>query len=225
MYDEEAPTVDLGVFDLGVPVLGICYGMQLMAHHLGGKVESPDHREYGRAEIEIESGCALFAGLADKEIVWMSHSDRVAELPDGFRAVASSRNAPVVAMENTEKGFQAIQFHPEVSHTPNGGEILRNFLSGICGFSSDWVMASFLDDAVASIREQVGSKRVICGLSGGVDSSVMAALVKRAVGDQLTAIFVDNGLLRQGEVSQVERSLRRLGHSHQRGGRHRSIPR
>ncbi len=208
VYDEKAPTVDLGVFELGLPVLGICYGMQLMAHHLGGRVEASDHREYGRAEVEIQEGCALFQGLSDREIVWMSHSDRVAELPDGFRAVASSTNAPVVAMENVERGFQAIQFHPEVSHTPNGGEMLRNFLQGLCGFSSDWVMASFLDQAVRSIREQVGSKRVICGLSGGVDSSVMAALVKRAIGDQLTAIFVDNGLLRKDEVHQVEHSLR-----------------
>ena len=208
VYDDNAPQMDPGVFDLGLPVLGICYGMQLMAQYLGGKVESPDHREYGRAEIEIEGECALFRGLGSRETVWMSHSDRVAELPDGFRQVASSRNAPVVAMENPERGFQGIQFHPEVSHTPNGGEILRNFLQGVCGFSCDWVMASFLDEAVAGIREQVGEKRVICGLSGGVDSSVMAALVKRAVGEQLTAIFVDNGLLRQGEVQQVEHSLR-----------------
>ena len=207
VYDEKAPTVDLGVFELGLPILGICYGMQLMAQNLGGRVERPDHREYGRAEIEIQGECALFKGLSERETVWMSHSDRVAELPDGFRLVASSKNAPVVAMENAERRFQAIQFHPEVSHTPNGGEILRNFLVGVCGFGCDWVMASFLDDAVATIREQVGDKRVICGLSGGVDSSVMAALVKRAVGDQLTAIFVDNGLLRKGEVQQVQNSL------------------
>ncbi|MCG8461012.1 MAG: glutamine-hydrolyzing GMP synthase [Holophagales bacterium] len=208
VYGEGAPQVDPGVFELGVPVLGICYGMQLMALRLGGEVEAAEAREYGRAEIEVRSDAALFEGLSGRETVWMSHGDRVEEVPAGFRVTAATANAPAVAMEDPDRRFYGIQFHPEVSHTVSGGEMLRNFLGGVCRFSGDWLMASYLDEAVAEIRAQVGSRRVICALSGGVDSSVMAALVKRAVGDQLTAIFVDNGLLRQGEVAQVEHRLR-----------------
>ena len=207
VYDADSPQMDLGVFDLGVPILGICYGMQLVAHHLGGKVDAAEEREYGRAEIDIEGPSTLFDGLSDREIVWMSHGDHVSQPPPGFRQVASSKNAPVVAMEDEARSLFAIQFHPEVSHTPHGGDILRNFLH-VCGFRGDWLMSSYLDEAVAEIRERVGDRRVLCALSGGVDSSVVTALVKRAVGDQLTALFVDNGLLRQGEVQQVKHSLR-----------------
>ncbi|MEM1202555.1 MAG: glutamine-hydrolyzing GMP synthase [Acidobacteriota bacterium] len=207
VYDEGAPQVDPGVFDLGVPVLAICYGMQLLAHHLGGKVELAAEREYGRAEVEVKNPGTLFAGLGTRETVWMSHGDHVTEPPPGFVTCAATENAPVVALENAERRIYGIQFHPEVSHTVSGGEMLRNFLHA-AGFSGDWLMSSFLDDAVSSIREQVGNRRVLCALSGGVDSSVMAALVKRAVGDQLTALFVDNGVLRLHERQQVEHSLR-----------------
>ncbi|MEM9557568.1 MAG: glutamine-hydrolyzing GMP synthase [Acidobacteriota bacterium] len=208
VYDDDAPQVDPAVLELGVPVLGICYGMHLLAHHLGGEVKPADRREYGRAEIAIDGDCRLFAGLAAHETVWMSHGDHIETPPPGFAAVASTSNAPVVAMEDTARGLYAIQFHPEVSHTVSGGAILRNFLHEVCGFAGDWLMASFLDEAVADIRARVGDRRIVCALSGGVDSSVMSALVERAVGDQLTAIFVDTGLLRQGEARQVETSLR-----------------
>ena len=207
VYDADSPRMDLGVFDLGVPILGICYGMQLVAYHLGGQVDAADEREYGRAEIDISGPSTLFDGLGEREIVWMSHGDHVSQPPPGFRQVASSKNAPVVAMEDEARRIFAIQFHPEVSHTPHGGDILRNFLH-VCDFRGDWLMSSYLDEAVAEIRERVGQRRVLCALSGGVDSSVVTALVKRAVGEQLTALFVDNGLLRQGEVEQVKHSLR-----------------
>ncbi len=213
VFDRGAPRVDPRVFELGVPILGICYGLQLIARHLGGKVESAAEREYGRAEISIadDSGEArgvLFEGLGRREIVWMSHGDHITSVPPGFEVKASTPNAPVVAMEDPERRIYGIQFHPEVSHTPSGSEVLRNFLFGVCGLAGDWRMASFLDEAVARIRAQVAGERIICALSGGVDSTVMSALVKRAVGEQLTAIFVDNGVLRQGEKQQVVHSLR-----------------
>ncbi|MDA8021116.1 MAG: glutamine-hydrolyzing GMP synthase [Thermoanaerobaculia bacterium] len=207
VYDADSPQMDLGVFDVGVPILGICYGMQLVAHHLGGKVTAAAEREYGRAEIDVEGPSVLFDGLGTRETVWMSHGDHVSQPPPGFRQVASSKNAPIVAMEDRSRRIYCIQFHPEVSHTPHGGDILRNFLHA-CGFDGDWLMSSYLGEAVAEIRQRVGKRRVLCALSGGVDSSVVTALVKRAVGDQLTALFVDNGLLRQGEVEQVKHSLR-----------------
>ncbi len=189
-------------------MLGICYGMQVMAHVLGGGVEGSSHREYGRAEIAIVDPGRLFEGLAACETVWMSHGDRVRGLPPGFRLTATTSNAPVVAFENPERRLYGIQFHPEVSHTVSGSEILRNFLYGICGARGDWRMASYLEEAVATIRGQVGEGRVICALSGGVDSSVVAALLKRAVGERSTAIFVDNGVLRKDEATQVVHSLR-----------------
>ncbi|MEM7240508.1 MAG: glutamine-hydrolyzing GMP synthase, partial [Pseudomonadota bacterium] len=208
VFDDGAPQVDPGVFELGVPVLGICYGIHLIAHHLGGGVERATEREYGRAEISIGDPGVLFEGLEHRETVWMSHSDRITSAPAGFTVCASTPNAPVVALANPERRIYGIQFHPEVSHTPKGTEILRNFLRGVCGLEGDWRMASFLDEAVASIRQQVGDEKIICALSGGVDSTVMAALVKLAVGDQLTAIFVDNGVLRKGERDQVVHNLR-----------------
>ncbi len=208
VYEQDAPNADPEMFRLGIPVLGICYGMQVMAHRLGGGVEGSDRREYGRAEIAITDPGRLFQGLSACETVWMSHGDRVGELPPGFRPTASTGNAPVVAFEDAERGLYGIQFHPEVSHTVSGGEILRNFLFGICGARGDWRMASYLEEAVRVVRERVGEDRVICALSGGVDSSVVAALLQRAVGERSTAIFVDNGVLRKDEALQVMRSLR-----------------
>ncbi len=208
VFDEDSPHMDPAIFDLGFPVLGICYGIHLIAHHLGGGVERSTEREYGRAEISIGDPGVLFEGLSRRETVWMSHSDRITSAPAGFKVCASTPNAPVVALANPERRIYGIQFHPEVSHTPSGTEILRNFLRGVCGLQGDWRMASFLDETVETIRRQVGEERILCALSGGVDSTVMAALVKMAVGDQLTAIFVDNGVLRRGERDQVVHNLR-----------------
>jgi len=212
VYNPEAPLIDPEVFKIGIPVLGICYGMQLMAHHLSGRVDRASEREYGRAEIDVSEPGALFAGLSERQTVWMSHGDRITRAPKGFRVCASTSNAPIVAFEDPERELYGIQFHPEVSHTLSGDAILRNFLYGPCEAAGDWRMTSFLEEAVASIRKQVGDGKVLCALSGGVDSSVMAALVKRAVGNQLIAVFVDNGLLREAEAQQVIHSLRdRLG--------------
>jgi GMP synthase (glutamine-hydrolysing) len=208
IYEEGAPSATPELFAVGVPVLGICYGMYVMAHVLGGGVEGSSRREYGRAEVNVVEPGRLFEGLSACETVWMSHGDRVRDLPAGFHVTASTTNAPVVAFENPERGFYGIQFHPEVSHTVSGGELLRNFLYGICGARGDWRMASYLDEATATIRERVGEGKVICALSGGVDSSVVAALLKNAVGDRSTAIFVDNGVLRKDEATQVVHSLR-----------------
>ncbi len=208
VFDAEAPQIDRQLFELGIPILGICYGIHLIAHHLGGSVEPSSEREYGRAEISIDDPGLLFAGLEPDETVWMSHGDRITSAPAGFSVNASSANAPVVAVADPARRIYGIQFHPEVSHTPSGAKILRNFLRSVCGLEGDWQMTSFLDDAVATIRRQVGREKIICALSGGVDSTVMTALVKRAVGDQLTAIFVDNGVLRQGEKEQVVHNLR-----------------
>jgi GMP synthase (glutamine-hydrolysing) len=208
VYGEAAPHAARELFDLGIPVLGICYGMQLMAHFLGGEVEASESREYGRAEIRIHEPGALFAGLEERQTVWMSHGDRVRKMPPGFSCLAATDNAPLVAFADPERRLYGIQFHPEVSHTVRGGDLLRNFLIGVCGAQGDWNMASYLEEAAATIREQVGEAGVICALSGGVDSSVTAALLKRAVGEQMTAIFVDNGVLRKGERRQVEHDLR-----------------
>jgi len=207
VYEAEAVQADPRVFALGIPVLGICYGLQLIAHQLGGKVTPAGRREYGRAEINVSAECSLFTGLVEREVVWMSHADRVDEIPPGFRSVAATANAPVVAIEDAERRIYGIQFHPEVSHTINGDEILRNFLYRICGARGDWAMASFAEEAIEAIRAQAPDGRILCGLSGGVDSSVVAALLKRAVGERSTAVFVDNGLLRKGERRQVEQSL------------------
>jgi GMP synthase (glutamine-hydrolysing) len=203
VYESGAPSAEPALFDLG-----ICYGMQVMAHRLGGSVEGSTHREYGRAEVAIVEPGTLFQGLSTCETVWMSHGDRIRDLPGGFHVTASTGNAPVVGFENPERGLYGIQFHPEVSHTVSGAEILRNFLYGACGARGDWRMISYLEEAVKAIREKVGGGRVICALSGGVDSSVVAALLNRAVGDRCTAIFVDNGVLRKDEAGQVTRTLR-----------------
>ena len=207
VYGEDAPHPDSQLFELGIPTLGICYGMQLMVQATGGTVEASDHREYGRTEIELQEG-DLFAGLGPRETVWMSHGDRVAALAEGFRCTASTANAPVVACESVDLGLYGIQFHPEVTHTEHGYEMLENFLYRICGAHGGWQMSSYVDEAIRDVRRRVGDRRVLCALSGGVDSSVVASLIDRAIGDQLTAVFVDNGVLRKGEREQVERSLR-----------------
>jgi GMP synthase (glutamine-hydrolysing) len=194
------------VFEAGVPVLGICYGEQTMCAQLGGKVESSDHREFGKAFIAIERDCKLFDGIwpvGSREQVWMSHGDRVVALPEGFRVVATSEGAPYAAIANDEKNFYGVQFHPEVVHTPHGAALLKNFTHRVAGCSGDWTMAAFRRQAIERIRAQVGKGRVICGLSGGVDSSVAAVLIHEAIGDQLTCILVDHGLMREGEATQV----------------------
>ncbi len=208
VYEPGAASVDPAIFGLGVPVLGICYGMQLTAHLLGGTVEGSAQREYGRAEVEIGARSDLFAGCGSRETVWMSHGDRVRSAPPGFAAIATTPNAGVVGFHDPERRIYGIQFHPEVSHTVSGGQILRNFLYGICGARGDWGMASYLEEAVDAIRRQAGEGRVVCAVSGGVDSSVMATLVARAVGEQLHAVFVDNGLMRKGEPDRVVHALR-----------------
>jgi GMP synthase (glutamine-hydrolysing) len=207
VYEPGAPHVDLGVLELGVPVLAICYGLQLLAHGLGGVVEPAEEREYGRALLKLGREDALFAGLPGgaERTVWMSHGDRVLRLPPGFGVLATSGNSPFAAVRHETRPIYGLQFHPEVVHTEGGSELLRNFVHGICGCSDSWTMEAFIDEAVAGVREQVGEGRAVCGLSGGVDSSVAAALVHRALGERLTCIFVDHGLLRAGERAEVER--------------------
>ncbi len=206
LTDVESPRADREIYDLGVPVLGICYGEQTMVDQLGGDVATAAEREFGRADIEIVAESDLFEGLGPvgaRERVWMSHGDRVESLPDGFRVIATTPNAPFAAIDNPQRRFYAVQFHPEVAHTPRGGEILRNFTHRIAGLKGDWTMAAFKDEAIAAVREQVGASKVICGLSGGVDSSVVAVLLHEAIGDQLTCVFVDTGMMRQGEADEV----------------------
>ena len=211
VFDPGAPTADARVLDLGLPVLGICYGMQLMATLAGGKSVPSAEREYGRAEITIAENTGLFAGFEPKTTttVWASHGDRIDQPPPHFRITATSANAPVAAMQHGSKPLYGVLFHPEVAHTPRGGEILNNFLFPICGCRPDWTPGHFIEQEIAKIRTLVGpAGRAICGLSGGVDSSVAAALVHRAIGDRLTCVFVDHGLLRTGEREQVEQTFR-----------------
>jgi GMP synthase (glutamine-hydrolysing) len=210
VYEPGAPQLDLGVLELGVPVLGICYGLQLLARGLGGVVEPAEEREYGRALLKLGREDALFAGLPGgaERSVWMSHGDRVLRLPPGFVVLATSENSPFAAVRHRERPIFGLQFHPEVVHTEGGSELLRNFVHEICGCSHSWTMEAFVEEAVAAVRAQVGEGRAVCGLSGGVDSSVAAALVQRAIGERLTCIFVDHGLLREGERAEVEREFR-----------------
>jgi GMP synthase (glutamine-hydrolysing) len=213
VYQKGAPMPDPGIFGLGIPVLGICYGMQVMGHLLDGKVAHGQKREYGRAELDITvPSCPLFTNLDQKQTVWMSHADKLTELPRGFEAIARSGNSPFAAMENRERNLFGLQFHPEVVHTPHGREVLKNFMFRVCGCQGLWTMASFIERSVKEIRASVGSDRVILGLSGGVDSSVAAALIHKAIGDQLAPIFVNNGLLRKGEAESVERVFGRNFH-------------
>jgi GMP synthase (glutamine-hydrolysing) len=211
VFDPGAPSADPGLLQLGIPVLGICYGMQLVAHLAGGRVEPSSEREYGRAEIAVRRAEGLFAGFRAGEAVtvWASHGDRIMQPPPGFRTMAQTDNAPVAAMQHETQPVHCVLFHPEVAHTPRGGEILENFLFEICGCAPDWTAGQFIADQVAAIRAAVGpTRRAICGLSGGVDSTVAAVLVHRALGERLTCIFVDHGLLRQREREQVERAFR-----------------
>ena len=211
---EDAPFPDKRIFDLGIPVLGICYGMQLMAHCLGGQVGSSVKREFGRAELETNDHTDLFKGLASKRnnVVWMSHGDKIRKYPKGFKSIAHTDNSPIAAMADRKRKFYALQFHPEVVHTQNGRKILKNFIFNICRCKPKWTMKSFVDTTTKGIREKVGKDKVICGISGGVDSSVTAVLIHKAIKKQLTCIFVDNGLLRKAEAKIVEKMLKRHFH-------------
>lgn len=208
VYEPDAPKPDKKVFELGLPILGICYGLQLITDHFGGKVVKAERHEYGRAELEILNHEDLFNNIPNNIHVWMSHGDRVLELPGGFEPIARTYNAPFAAITNKEKKIWGVQFHPEVSHTYLGKEILKNFAIKICGIVPDWTMGNFIHEKIEEIKQQVGNKKAICALSGGVDSSVAAVLVHKAIGDNLTCIFVDNGLLRKGEREQVEKTFR-----------------
>jgi GMP synthase (glutamine-hydrolysing) len=212
VYDSRAPIPDPGIFDFGVPVLGICYGMQLMAYSLGGKVAKAQKREYGKAELSIDQKADIFEGIPKKTVVWMSHGDRIERCPSAFQPIAHTANSHIAAMADKRRRFYALQFHPEVVHTPMGVRILRNFLFGICGCRPAWTMKSFIDTTTKEIKDRVGNRKVVCGISGGVDSTVTAVLVHRALGKQLTCIFVDNGVLRAGEAKKVEQTLRRHFH-------------
>lgn len=204
VYDENSPHIDPEIFRLGIPVLGICYGAQLMAYTLGGKVESATTREYGKSDIEYFDS-EIFEGVDKNNVCWMSHTDYVSVAPDGFKVIGKTATCPVAAMEDANRGFYGVQFHPEVMHTKQGTTILRNFLYNVCKVSGDWTMANFVAEQVAKIKEKVGDKKVLCAMSGGVDSAVAATLVHRAVGDNLTCIFVDHGLLRKNEADDVYR--------------------
>ena len=214
VYAENAPIPDRALFDLGVPVLGICYGMQLMAHFFNGAVDRAAHREYGRAIIQIDDDADIFRQFPGKTEVWQSHGDRLEKIPDGFRIIARSGNAPITAIRHNSKSMWGVQFHPEVAHTPLGKNLLQNFVSQICGCRGLWTPGSFVKDAVATIRRHVGDRHVICALSGGVDSSVVAMLLHQAIPDQFTAIFVDNGLLRKNEARQVSDTFIRYFRNH-----------
>ena len=203
VYEENSLTIDDEIFNLGIPVLGICYGMQLMQHKLGGRVESAASREYGAHNIDVVEGARLFEGTPTTQQVLMSHSDKVVELADGFKVVATSDNCPIAAAENVEKGFYCFQFHPEVRHSEYGYDLLKNFIRNVCNCTENWTIQNFIDDKIKEIREEVGDQKVLCALSGGVDSSVVAALLDKAIGDQLICMFIDHGLLRKGEAEAV----------------------
>ena len=206
VLDEDRPEPDTGIYDLNVPILGICYGQQIMADQLGGKVEAGETREFGRSHLEVKNDSPLLQGVwkdAKTEQVWMSHGDHVVAMPEGFESIGVSPGAPFSVISNEEKKYYGVQFHPEVAHTPNGAELYRNFTHNICGCKGDWTMNAFREESIEKIRAQVGDSKVICGLSGGVDSSVTAVLLHEAIGDQLTCIYVDTGMMREGESEQV----------------------
>lgn len=207
VYGEKAPKCDPEIFNLGIPILGICYGMQLMAHDLGGQVARATNREYGKTVLQIEQQDELLANFCDQVQCWMSHGDYVAAAPPGFTVSATSSHAPVAAMSHAGKKLYGVQFHPEVVHTPRGKELFERFLYQICGCRGDWTMGSFVEQTVQEIRQLVGTKKVLCALSGGVDSSVAAALVHKAIGDQLTCVFVNHGFMRKGEPEQVRETF------------------
>ena len=205
VYEKDAPGIDPEIFSLGIPILGICYGLMLMAHHLGGQVEFSGRREFGAGVLQVTNGSQLFEGLGPQLDVWNSHGDEVTGLPAGFRVAAKTSSSPFAAVEDPQRKLYGLQFHPEVAHTPRGKEILQNFVYHICHCAMDWTMGSFIEEACARVRRQVGRNKVVLGLSGGVDSSVTAALLHKAIGDQLTCIFVNNGLLRAREEEMVQR--------------------
>ena len=204
VYGEDSPSCPKEIFELGIPILGICYGSQLMAHLLGGSVKTAPVSEYGKTEVEVDRTCALFSNVSEKTICWMSHTDYIEKAPDNFRITAHTPVCPVAAMENPEKNLYAVQFHPEVMHTQEGKQMLSNFVYNVCGCSGDWKMDSFVETTIRQLREKVGNGKVLCALSGGVDSSVAAVLLSKAVGKQLTCVFVDHGLLRKNEGDEVE---------------------
>ena len=204
VYDKKAPHCDPAIWKMGVPVLGICYGMQLLAHQLAGKVQPGKKREYGPADIDIVGDSPLFHSMEPVQKVWMSHGDQVTLLPQGFTAIGRTENAPHAAVANEDRKLYGLQFHPEVHHTPNGKQIISNFVHGVCGCGREWTMRSFIEHSIQEIRQKVGKDKVILGLSGGVDSSVAAALIHKAIGSQLTCVFVNNGLLRKGEAESVQ---------------------
>ena len=210
VYGEGAPSVDKEIFELGIPVLGICYGSQLMAHTLGGKVETCKVSEYGKTETNYDKSCVLFSSdeLGERAVSWMSHTDFISQVPEGFKVAAHTENCPVAAMYNEEKKLYAVQFHPEVNHTQQGLSMLDNFLKKVCGCTGDWTMENYAEKAIKEIREKVGDGKVLLALSGGVDSSVLAALLSKAVGNQLTCIFVDHGFMRKNEGDEVEAAFK-----------------
>ena len=204
-YEADSPTYSKELFELGIPVLGLCYGAQLMMHVLGGKVEKADHREYGKTEVLVDkTSSRIFEGVSEKTICWMSHFDYISQVAPGFEITSHTDNCPCASSENAEKGLYAIQFHPEVLHTQEGSKMLYNFVRGVCGCSGDWRMDNFVEEQIKAIREKVGDGKVLCALSGGVDSSVAAVLLSKAIGNQLTCVFVDHGLLRKNEGDEVE---------------------
>lgn len=207
VYEENSPMADERIYDLGIPVLGICYGMQLMTHHLQGKVERANKREYGKAVINVTNESPFFGDLDKNQNVWMSHGDLVVETPEGFRIDASSEHCPIAAMSHPEKNLYAVQFHPEVRHSEYGNEMIKNFLFNVCKCEGKWSMEDFIQQQINEIKETVGDKQVLCALSGGVDSSVVAVLIHKAIGDQLTCMFIDHGLLRKGEAESVMKTF------------------
>lgn len=207
VYDANAFHIDQAIFDLNIPILGICYGMQLMSQHFGGKVEKASHREYGKAEISVVKESTLFHDLPKEQIVWMSHGDHVTIAPEGFEVIATSPSCAVAAIADESRGLYAVQFHPEVRHSVYGIELIRQFVFGVCKAKGDWSMESFIELEIEKIRQEVGDKKVLCALSGGVDSSVVAVLIHKAIGDQLTCMFVDHGLLRKGEAESVMKTF------------------
>lgn len=204
VHEEGAPQCDPQIYELGIPVLGICYGAQLMAHQLGGNTDTAEIREYGKKELILKEDSVLFKDVEEGSICWMSHTNYISQIPEGFKVTAVTETCPVAAMENTERKLYAVQFHPEVEHSQYGKELLRNFIYDVCHCQGLWTMENFIEEQIAAIREKVGAKKVLCALSGGVDSSVASTLVHKAIGDQLTCIFVDHGLLRKDEGDQVE---------------------
>jgi len=212
VYEENAPKIDKEIFNLGIPILGICYGMQLITQLLGGKVAKAEKREYGKAVLYIDDFSDLFYEIQNETVVWMSHADKISQMPEGFLRLAHTENSPYAAMANRDRKIYALQFHPEVVHTSEGRQILKNFVFKICGCLPTWDMHSFVEREIEEIRKRVGKYKVVCALSGGVDSTVTAVLVHRAIGDALTCIFVDNGLLRAGEREKVEEMVRNNFH-------------